>query len=402
MSFESKRPVRPFVTALTCFLALSLLILPFFGASTAQAAGGLDIGTPFPGVTVKAGENVSFELTVTDSGTEPMNVALSVAEIPDGWEGYFEGNGSQVSRVYATPGAETPAKVTFRTTVPENTPDGNYKIKLSGNAGVGITSTLELDLNVSEVEMTSGEFTSQFPELQGPATATFPFKVMLANNSGEEQSYSLSAQAPEGWQVTFSPSGGTDQIASVSVESGRNQGLDVKVTPPPTVTEGEYVIPCVAASANESLTTDLKVSITGTYSMSIATTTGNMAVDAQANQKTPVTLNITNTGSAELTNINLTSKAPEGWSIEFGENSSSIPSLESGATAEVVAYIQPSEQAIAGDYAASITASNDITKSQIDLRVAVQTSTLWGVVGIVIIVVLVVVLVVIFGKFGRR
>ncbi|MCL2492860.1 MAG: NEW3 domain-containing protein, partial [Clostridiales bacterium] len=110
---------------------------------------------------------------------------------------------------------------------------------------------------------------------------------------------------------------------------------------------------------------------------------------------------LTNTGSVDLTNVALTSTLPTtGWAVRFDK--AKIDSLAAGATADVIAYIQPDGQAVTGDYPATITAKAGDTTTDLDLRVAVQTSTLWGVVAVVIIVVLVGGLYLVFRKFGRR
>jgi len=76
--------------------------------------------------------------------------------------------------------------------------------------------------------------------------------------------------------------------------------------------------------------------------------------------------------------------------------------LPAGASQEVVAYVQPDSNAVTGDYAAVITASTPQASSNLELRVAVKTSTLWGVVAIIIIVLLACGLYFVFKKFGRR
>ncbi len=381
--------------------ALCLAFLPLGGV--ARADNGLELSTAYPGVTVKAGETVNFDLNLTNTAGLPLDAALS-ATLPDGWEGYFEGNGSEISRVHvpaAAEGAEqAPATAKYNLTVPADVQDGTYKVSLKADAGAGVTDTLDLELQVSAAERAQGKFTSQYPELQGPASATFGFTVNLSNNSGTDKSYSLAAQAPEGWQVSFKPSGETNQIASLTVPAGKSQALDVSVTPPANVTAGEYTIPCAAVSADEALTVDLKVIITGTYSMTLSTPSGLLSVDAYADRESPVTLSVTNTGSADLKDVTLTSTAPANWEVRF--DTKAIELLPAGKTMEVSAYIKPSANVISGDYATSITASADETKATADFRVAVKTRTAWGVVGVIIIAALVIGLVYVFRKFGRR
>lgn len=383
-----------FFIAVFCLMTFSFLgIMP-----VSHAAGGLNISTPFPGVTVKAAENVDFAIRVDNTSGAPQNVGLQIASLPEGWEGYFEGNGNQVSRVYVK--NSDFSTVTFNAKMPANTAEGSYKISLKADAGNGVADTLDLELNVSKTEMTQGKFTSQFPELQGPNTAAFKFSVNLNNNSSKEQSYSLSSKASEGWEVSFTPSYDNKQIASLSLEAGKSQGMDVTITPPKTVKAGKYTIPCAAVSADETLKMDLTVIITGAYGLEMTTPDGLLNMEAYAGRETPVTIVLTNTGSADLKDISLGSSVAQNWSVRFEK--ASIDTLPAGNKIEVKAYVQPGPNVITGDYAAAITANTVETNAQIAFRVAVKTSTAWGIIGVVIILALIFALVWVFRKFGRR
>ena len=243
-------------------------------------------------------------------------------------------------------------------------------------------------------------FTAEYPEQQGASGTTFSFDTTLVNNRATDQSYSLSAEVPSGWQVTFTPSGESTNVASLNVDTGSSQGLTVTVTPPQDVEKGDYTIPISAISAEDSLSQDLSVSITGTYNVSLSTPDGRLSLDAYADKETSVTLSVTNNGNVDLNNLNLTSTAPTDWEVSFSE--STIDTLEAGATKEVTAYIKPAQDVITGDYVTDITIKNDSASSMAEFRVSVKTPTTWGIVAVAIIVVLVVVLAGIFKKFGRR
>lgn len=401
MSKSVKRANPLHKVLFSLFIVSALVLTSLGGLTVARADNGLTLSTEFPGITVKAGETVNFEMSLTNDTELPLDAALSVASLPSGWEGYFEGNGSQVSRVHAASmNAEEPTELDFNLTVPEDATDGSYTVSLLADAGEGISDALELELTVSELQLAEGDFTSQYPALEGPSTATFSFSATLVNNSGTEKSYSLASNAPEGWQVSFRPSGETNQIASTTIDAGKNQGLDISVTPPASVVAGEYTIPCAAVSADETLAMDLTVNITGTYSIQLTTPSGLLSLDAYADRETPVTLSIENTGSADLQDISLASTLPENWAVRF--ETTTIESLAAGASQQVTAYVKPGPNVISGDYVTSLSASTTQASSSAEFRVSVKTHTTWGAVGIIIIVALVVVLILIFRKFGRR
>ena len=371
------------------------------------AASGIDMSTDYPGVTVKAGETVSFPLDFVSLDGEGHDIALSASSLPEEWTGYFKGNNNQITRVHingaaaedgSTSGSSSLAS--YSLTIPAGTEEGVYTVELEADAGSGDTDTLELEIAVNEEEAGQSNFTSEYPEQQGASGTVFSFDTTIVNNRGTGQSYALSAQAPEGWQVTFTPSGESTNVASLDIDAGGSQGMTVKVTPPEKVEKGDYTISCAAISANDSLSTDLTVSITGTYEVSLSTPDGRLSCDAYAKKGTDITLTITNDGNVDLTNLNLTSSAPSEWDVEFSE--STIDTLEAGATKEITATIIPGENVITGDYVTSLKVSNDQTSSSADFRVTVKTSTTWGIAAIAIIIVLVLGLAMIFKKYGRR
>lgn len=67
-----------------------------------------------------------------------------------------------------------------------------------------------------------------------------------------------------------------------------------------------------------------------------------MSLDAYANQESAVQLSLTNSGNSDLTNVNLTSSAPSGWTVRF--STETIDVIEAGATVETTAYITPARK----------------------------------------------------------
>lgn len=364
----------------------------------ALAAGGLEMSTAYPGLTVKAGDSLDFDLDFTNGSGSGFSAALSIASIPEGWTGYFEGGGSEISHVYVKSG-DNDAAATFCVTVPAEAEQGTYTISLRA-AGGGFSSTLTLTLTVDQEEAGGSALTTEYAEQEGAAGTSFTFSTTIQNNTSKEQNYSFSSNAPAGWTVTFMPSGETTQVAAVTVDARGSQAMDVTVTPPNGVEAGTYTIPISAISASETLSGELTVVITGTYALDLSTPSGRLSFDANASKQTSLTISLTNSGNVDLQNINLTSSAPDGWTVEFAE--SSVDVLEAGATREVTVYVTPSENAISGDYALMLTATGSETSDSAEFRVSVKTETVWGVVGVLLILAAVGGLTWVFRKYGRR
>ncbi len=379
------------------------------GSAPVYAAGGIDMSTDYPGIMVKAGETVTFPLDFSSLDGAGYDISLSADSLPENWTGYFKGSKSQVTKVHidgAASAGDTAVVSTeedladFSLSVPAEAEEGVYQVALKADAGSGNTDTLELEVTVTAEEIGESNFTSEYPEQQGASGTSFSFDTTIVNNRGTNQSYSLSSEAPEGWQVTFTPSGESTNVASIDVDADASQGITVNVVPPENVEKGDYSIPLTAVSANDTLKNELTVSITGTYSVTMSTSDGRLSCDAYANKETAVTLNITNNGNVDLTNLNLSSSAPTDWEVRFSE--ATIDTLEAGASKEITAYIKPCENSVTGDYVTSLSVASSEASANADFRVSVKTSTTWGIAAIGIIAVLVIGLGFIFKKYGRR
>ena len=69
---------------------------------------------------------------------------------------------------------------------------------------------------------------------------------------------------------------------------------------------------------------------------------------------------------------------------------------------EIDANIKPADKTIAGDYMVTFRANSENAEDDIELRVTVETPTIWGIVGIAVIVVVIVAVAIVFARLGRR
>ncbi len=328
---------------------------------------------------------------------------MTAENVPEGWEGYFKGSDTEVGSVHvsAQQTKDLSPKLSYILNVPKEAEDGSYSILLDGE-GDGISTAAELTVNVSSVEkaVESDAFTTQYPEQQGASGTSFSFSTTLTNNAEDPASYVMSAELPEGWTITYTPSGASTQMSTIPVEAGSSETVTIAITPSQTVASGDYDIPVTAKSGDQTLTLDLKVTITGTYSMTLSTPTGNLSASAYAGEKATVAMVVTNTGNAPLENVALSGTGSTDWTVEFDKDT--IDVLEAGESADVNVTITPSKNSIIGDYVTALTATNDYASANASLRISVKNHTTWGIAAVVIIAALIVGLIAIIRKFGRR
>ena len=386
--------VRRWISGAAALVLGLLITLPATGAAY---AAGLEMSTDYPGLSATAGETLVFSLDF-DNSASGCSVSLWTDSIPEGWTGGFTGGGSEISQVYIRSG-ENPDAASYNLTIPADAADGTYTAVLHAEGG-GISDTLTLTVAVTSQELGGSSLVAEYASQEGTTDTSFSFSMTIQNNTASEQTYSLSANTPDGWTIAFQPSGESTQVAAITVDARSSQGLTVTVTPPASAEAQEYAIPISAISGSENLSTELSITILGSYDLSVTASGGLLSFDATANQAKNVTLTVTNLGNVDLQNINLTASVPTGWTAEFSE--STIGSLEAGSTAEVTMTVTPSKDALSGDYVTVVTASGDETSATAEFRVTVKTSTLWGIIGILLIAAAAGGLWYVFRKYGRR
>ena len=351
--------------------AMLMLLL----AVPALAAGKLELSTKYTGIYAKPGDTLNFDLDFSNLSDSGQNVKLSAAGLPEHWIGYFEGSGKTISSVYILPASsgDTGSRlVPYNLTIPDDAQKGDYSFTLKAAAQDGSRSDLQVTVSVTD-------------EAAGS-------KVL------SDQSYSLSAEVPAGWSVSFQAA--STAVSSVEVNGHGTQAVTITVTPPASVEAGTYTIPVRATSSSQDLEQDLKITITGKYALDIQTTDSRLSFDANVGKSQTVALNVINSGNIDLQNVNLNSQAPSGWTVEFSE--STIDLLPAGQTKEVTVNVTPGKDAMSGDYAMKISAKNSQTSIDQNFRVTVKTSTLWGVVGICMIGLILLGVSEVFRRFGRH
>lgn len=371
---------------------LSLLILSF-SSSITYGAGPLGLSTAYPGISAQPGSSVTFPLTINGTGF----VNLEVASVPSEWTADIFGDGKKIHQVYVP--SDGAAQAELRVQIPSTAKNGSYNLSVVAS-GSGSRATLPLNIKIDTDASGADKMEVQYPSLSGPDTATFSFRGTLYNNSGRARFYSLGANAPDGWQVSFKPAYQDNQITSLSLEPGKSQDLDITVKPPNGVKAGKYTITAAAVYGSEAAKVDLEVVISGTYRLKLSTPSGRLNQDLTAGKKGALTLELENTGSADLQAVNLAASAPPGWAVTFEPEK--IERIKAGEKQQVTAFITPDGKAIAGDYVVSLSASATETSDNAEIRVTVHTSTLWGIVGVVIIAGVIYWVVKTFKKYGRR
>ena len=358
-----------------------------------SAAGEITLSTPFPAIAVAPGSAPSFDISVTTSA--PGRVGLSVGNVPTGWTAVLRGGGFTIDGVESD--GKTATKVTLNVTVPTDAAEGTTRIVVRGTVS-GASTTLPVDIRVAPNAAGDISLTTDTPQLKGASDATFPFSLTLKNDTAEDLPFSVVAAGPAGWTVTAQV-GSQAQAASVVVKAGSSSTVSVSAKAAEGTAAGTYPITVDATSGSRSAHSDLSVEITGSYNLALSTSDQRLNMSGTAGSVTDITLVLTNSGTADIEGAAMSATAPNGWKTDFDTPSVTVPA---GKSANVVAHVTPSSDAIAGDYVTTFKATAPVANASADIRVTIQTSLLWGIVGIGLIALVLIGLWWTFQRYGRR
>lgn len=388
--------------ALRVGLALGLLASLLAPSGSALAQGTLTISTPFPGISIQPGAPASIALTLTSS--ESRVVDLTLSGVPSDWTAALHGGGFTVNRVFlqaAGSASATPAppdlKLDIR--VPDNAQAGTTNITVKATSG-GLSASVTVAVTVASTAGGTVAMTSDFPSLKGRADQSYTFNLNLQNNTPQALTFTLTASGPPGWTVDAKPATQA-QAASFTVNAGESSGVTVTVTPATDAGSNTYPIDVQAVSGTFTADQKLSIEITGNVALDLGTVSGQpLSTTATAGSEQQYTLVVSNTGTSPATNITMASTPPSGWTVTF--DTPTIQTLNASATQNVIATIKPAAEAIAGDYIVTFRASSAESDKSVDVRVTVQTSVIWGVIGVAIIVLVIAGLLFVFQRYGRR
>jgi uncharacterized membrane protein len=249
---------------------------------------------------------------------------------------------------------------------------------------------------------------SKFPSVSADSGSVFTYDISIIYTGTERKVFTMDVTTPQGWsayttsgypekevtsiQIDASPYGSTTE--SIKLYLGPNYGL----LPDP----GNYNVTMkVSSGSNLAATITLEAKVKAKYTLNLTTSSGNLATHATAGKQNHFSFEIINSGTATIDQLKLSSTAPSGWTITF--NPEKVDTLNAGQTQQIDAVITPTEgKTIAGDYMITLKADNGKYNDTMDVRVTVETPSIWGWLAFVIIVVVILALLVLFWKMGRR
>ncbi len=382
------------------FLSLVLLALTPAVSSGAEEppVKGLFLLTDYPAITVRPGTTTTINLRLRNYAIDPERYALSVSGVPQGWTATMLGGGQPVAAAMVATNDST--SLQLRLDVPENAAMGTTANLTVTAKGSSMEKTLPIAVSLAKDLPAKLTIKPQLPSLRGTTKSSFEFQTEIKNDSGRNLVVALGATAPRNIETSFTEQYGSQELSSIPIDAGQSKTVKLKVRPPSTAAANRYPVSVKASAEDASAETTVALEITGQPQLNIAGREGVLSGRAEAGKQASIPIVVTNTGTAPADEITLSSSAPSGWKIEFEPKT--IDQIAPNKNKEVQALVTPPEKAIAGDYAPTFTATSRGETANTQFRVAVATSTMWGIAGAGIIAIALLILVGAVARFGRR
>jgi uncharacterized membrane protein len=386
--------------------ANTIVLALFLGLATTNAIAqqtpeqaqikGLYLLTDYPALTVQAGGTSTVALRLHNYGLPPERLALSVDGVPQGWSATILGGGQPVAAAMPATGKDValqlrldvPANAQTGATVTVNARGGNQNISLPIAVSLGKDLPAKLTLE------------PKLPALRGSPTSNFEYQLTVKNDSGRNLLVSFGAKAPQNFSTRFTEAYGSQELSSLPIEAGQSKDIKLAVRAPAQTAAGKIPVGVTVSAEGVSADAQVVMEIVGQPQLKLTGRDGVVSARAEAGNQTSIPIVISNEGSAPAEGVELTGTAPSGWKVEFDPKQ--VERIAPGQRAEAQLLLTPSAKALAGDYMASLRASSRGESASSDFRVAVATSTYWGMAGAGIIGIALLVMVGAIARFGRR
>src|SRR5438874_10164368 len=307
---------------------------------------GIFLLTDYPAVTLRPGTTSSINLKLQNYGLPPERLALSVAGVPSGWTATLIGGGQPVAA--ALPATNSNVPLELRLDVPKDAPIGSTNLTVIARGSTAEASpSLPIEVKLATDLPAKLTLNPQLPELRGTSKSSFEFQLAIKNDSPKKVLVSLSAQAPQNFDATFTEQYGSQELNAIPLDPGQSKDVKLKVRPPNTVAAGKYDVVAKVTAEDATATATLVLDITGQPKIDITGREGLLSSKAVAGKETSIPVILTNSGTAAADQIELSGSAPSGWKLTFDPKA--VDRMAPNENKEVQALVTPSDKAVAGD-----------------------------------------------------
>ncbi len=361
----------------------------------------LSVSSSYLGKAVKAGDEIKYEITLINNGTEDI-YWLNTTKVPEEWEYHITTqDGDEVTQLLLGHGGIT--TIYFKLKPPMDEDSGIYDAELMMEGiNSGKKKTLIFPTTVrQEKKLYDLEISSPFSKKNVMVGESIEYSIVIENKGRKKSIYDLKAEnLPLGWEAKFKEgSGRASQISNVEVNAEETKNVILQINPPSDVKLDAYNFRITVISSQINRSINLSLTTQGSYELKLEIDNLYMSVDAGKSKQ--MEIKAQNYGLTNVRDVELDVTKPRGWDITISP--SKITSLPVGSMGKFILSVTPSADTGVGDYMMKVRAkSQEVETQEENIRVTVGKESSWGFLGFLMIIIAVILLVVIFRKFGRR
>ncbi len=220
-------------------------------------------------------------------------------------------------------------------------------------------------------------FSTDYPGVSVAPGDNATFSLYLTNGTDTESDVALTAEdLPDGWTGYFR--GSDSVVSSVHLSAAQSKDnsptLTYNLTIPDDAKEGTY--PITLSAQGDGVDTEAVLSVTITKEETGESAFSAKYAEQQGASDTSFSFDTTLTNSsASSASYNLSSDAPEGWTVSFTPSgaSSAVTSLpiDAGSTQNITVAIDPADTVTKGDYTINLTAKSATEELTLPLTVSI-------------------------------
>jgi len=241
-------------------------------------------------------------------------------------------------------------------------------------------------------------YSARLMNIEAASNEIFRFNTTLHNAETKSKVMELKATLPIGWMISYKVEG--NQVTSLAMDPGKTQDISIEINASANASPGKYKIPVKAISGTDTLSLNLEAVVKGSYGITLSSPSGRLSAELNSGSHEEIQLVLKNSGTLPLKDIDLTSQLPTNWEATF--EPAKVSNLEPGKSQDIKLSLKVPDKTIAGDYAATFTASNPNGNAPAVFRIIVKTSLLSGWIGILVILLSIGLVYYLIRKYGRR
>ncbi|HMK46551.1 MAG TPA: NEW3 domain-containing protein [Methanocella sp.] len=359
-----------------------------------SGSNGTNIYCDTPGVVAKAGDIVSFSLTIQNDDTTDRTYTLR-ASSPTDWNTTFQYQGKNIYQLYVPKGQSKTVSLLV---------DTPYTATLGEKTFTAYADSYNLNLHVDvdSVNQSVSVSTPTGDSVIASIGSKAYYDITLNNLQDQENVYQLSVTGlPANWYYMYLDSKtSTNALAEEVVSASTSKNMALEIIPAASATAGDYNFTMDITTNGVTVSKNLTLKLNG--GAAISAQYDKLSYDAKPGTAFNIKVYVTNSGKgAALTNVYPSVEAPSGWTVSSSPETANT--IQAGNMQVFTVSVLPPANIQASDYDVKVTVKSDQANSDVlDYRINVTTDSYVMYIAVGIVLVVIAGLVIVFRKYGRR